>query len=387
MKVTYFVNTDGGCDYYRAKLPIETARLNKACQAEAIWPQRIIADVQFKPERFNQYMQSDIYVIQRIIGKPFIKRVQEYVRERNPKGKIVVEFDDNPFAVSPFSPHYADYGTEEAEIKLKGETLFKWKHQDGGEFDIKRNQTRMDEIIWSVEGADMVTVTTDILADVFRPINPNVRVLPNCVDTKIWRKLPFKNEKIRLFWAGGWSHYEDWLMLQDVLPKIMEKYPQVQLVVMGYLFPFIKKLIPADRIEFHDWVDTVAYPYAVANLNPDISVIPLRDTTFNRCKSAIKWIEMGALGVPSVASHVSPYAQMADLKENNGVFIEGNDNRAWTEGISALIEDEKLRREIGENARQTVLDNFDINTQFHQWMNAYQECMAWQPRPIQLSMA
>ena len=98
-------------------------------------------------------------------------------------------------------------------------------------------------------------------------------------------------------------------------------------------------------------------------------IIPLVDNVFNRCKSPIKWIEMGALEVPCVTSYVSPYKEIAT--EGNGVFVD-NDKDAWIEGISMLIEDPILRAKIGGEAQRTVAAQFDINTQWTQWRDAYE---------------
>ena len=80
----------------------------------------------------------------------------------------------------------------------------------------------------------MVTVTTPKLAEAYKPYNDNVVVLPNCIDLDLWKPMDLKpSDEIRLFWAGGSSHYEDWMMMTEVLPVIMDKYPQVKLVFMG----------------------------------------------------------------------------------------------------------------------------------------------------------
>lgn len=377
MKIAYFKNSDGGCDYYRAVLPIQTAKKNGSMQAESLWPANIIADISYNKERFQSVMNADVFVLQRVIGKSFLRKIHEVILANKTKGKMVMDHDDNVFRVSPLSNHYCDYGTEEIKIQSGGDVIFEWK--DGVNIDIKKNQSRLDEIKWSLENCDMLTVTTGVLADVFRPYCENIRVLPNCVDMNIWNRLPLvrKNpDEVRIYWSGGYSHWEDLFMIKEVLVKIAQDYKNVKIVIGGWKPVGMEMEYPKDQFEFRPWVDTVAYPYATAIADPDIAVIPVVDNEFNRCKSAIKWIEMGSLRVPSVSSLISPYQEMVSLKEDNGIFIEHNSPDSWYKGIEMLVKDAALRKKIGDAAHETVKENFDINTQYHQWVNAYQEVLS-----------
>lgn len=160
-------------------------------------------------------------------------------------------------------------------------------------------------------------------------------------------------------------------MLENVLPPIFEKYPQVKLVIMGNLFPGTVKRLPKDRIEHHEWVDVQAYHYKMTLLDFDIALIPLRDSEFNRNKSCIKFVEASALAKPSVVSYVSPYKEAMLEDASNGIFIEHNNPLSWIEGISMLIEDEKLRKDMGNIAREVVLDRFNINKNYQMWIDYY----------------
>ena len=362
MNISYFGADDGACGHYRAQLPMGKIK------------EKALAEV-FKIEKASTLEQLDhALTYGDVIFCPHLsdERVIEVMKQVQKDGKkMVVDFDDDIFNISPLSPHYEECGTENVQYALPdGSKIPLWKDDEKG-FDIQRNKAHLERIKEVLTMADLVTTTTDILADRFGEFNSNVKVLPNCIDTDLWQPLDLKrkDDEIRLYWSGGSSHYEDWLILQDVLPAIMEKYKNVKLVLMGHHFKGTTKGIPADRIEFHPWVPTAAYPYKSAILNPDIAIIPLQDNLFNSCKSAIKWIEMGALGVPSVVSHVSPYKEIDNGE--NAVFIENNDPAAWIEGISLLIEDSILRNKIGGEARQTVFNKFDINKRCQDWIDAY----------------
>jgi len=175
-------------------------------------------------------------------------------------------------------------------------------------------------------------------------------------------------DEIRINWSGGSSHYQDVFILKDVLPAIAKKYPEAKIMMMGCHWDALTKEIPKDQYQKLGWVPTEAYPYKQAILDIDISIIPLEDNSFNRCKSHIKLIEQSFLGVPSVVSMVEPYRS---FYAGNNMVMVNNDDASWFEGISRLIEDEQLRRDIGRNAEIKARAEFDADKQAHQWADAY----------------
>jgi glycosyltransferase involved in cell wall biosynthesis len=363
MELAYIHPDDGGCTYYRVNLPLDTMNAKEDARVHRIVPQD-------NPERIQKLLEPcDMLVFPRPSDPTMVSNIAKL----HEKGKkAVVDFDDNLWEVSPLSPHYADYGLRNVQYKLPDEPMLDlWT--DGKGFDIEMNKLRLQAVRDTIEAADLVTTTTEYLAQIFRQWNSKVAVLPNCLDLSLWQKLPLqkRTDSIRLYWSGGSSHYEDITLLSDVFPVICKKYPEVKIVIVGHLFKGPFKGVPEDRIEFHQWSHTLAYPYKSAILDADISLIPLQDTEFNRSKSAIKWIEQSALSVPSVVSHVTPYKEMDNNAHNNALFVENHPD-AWIEAISLLIEDPLLRIRIGLEARRTVEQHYDINKEYVQWLHAYQ---------------
>lgn len=386
MKVGIFRNTDGACDLYRASLPIGTATKNRAIKSSELWTANLLYDVSRRTDKFMETMASDIYLIQRLSGYSLMKKIKEFMRETGLKAKIVIDHDDDVFNVSPLSDHYVDYGTNEARIVHNGSVIHEWR--DGANIDIKENIKRMDEIKGALSEADLVTVTTDHLREAFLPYNNNVKVLPNCVNLTQWNRLPIERkdkDQIRICWAGGHSHWEDLFLIRNALIETAKRYPNVRIVMVGYKPPGIESTFLPGQVEFHEWVETPAHPYRLAALDIDIAVIPLKDTIFNRRKSAIKWIEFSALGIPSVSSYISPYKEMADLDGgNNGFYVENNDTDSWIKALSLLIEDRWMRIDLGLKAHRTVEIHFDINTQYQQWVKVYEELLQCPSLAIQL---
>ncbi len=375
MKITYFVQSEGGCDYYRAISPLDTAGRYGAAEVERRTPLNVVMDAEYRPEELEKDMKADIFVITRPMEVDILRRVKDFAKQFATGAKVVIDYDDNMFNVSPLSRAYQYHGTNQVKLTLQDGTEHPlWV--DGKNIDTKRNAENMAYIRKALEEADAVTVTTEILAEKFRPFCKKVIVLPNCVDLNRWKKLPLMSDgRIRLAWGGGDSHWEDLRLLKPVLPAILEKYPNVDLVMSGWMPHGFIDEFPRGRVIFNQWEHFEAHPLRSAITNPDIALIPLVDNEFNRCKSPIKWIEAGALSVPSVVSYVSPYKELETLSDlNHSVFVD-NEADSWIEGISLLIENETVRREIGAAARTVVEKHFDINKQHKQWVDAYSDLL------------
>lgn len=363
MNLTAFIGNDGACEYYRIHSPLDT--LHKRDDVPLAY-----IDKGTTMDEIEIALTSDVFIARGVAEQGMLEMFKRLQREGK---KIIIDYDDDLFNVSPLSQHYKQHGTENASIMMpSGEEKVVW--EDGVNIDIKQNKQALEVVKEALYIADAVSVTTDILAKSYENYTRNTIVLPNYIDTKIWQPLDFKEtDEIRLYWSGGYSHYEDWYQLVDVLPDIMRDYPNVKLVLMGAKYDGTLKGIPEDRIEHHEWVKSPAYPYKSAILNPTIAIIPLVDNVFNRCKSPLKWIEMAALGVPSVASNVSPYTEIAT--EENGVFVENNYG-AWDRGIRMLLDDKILRAKIGAEAQRTAYKDFDINKEYKRWGKAYERLVA-----------
>jgi spore maturation protein CgeB len=88
----------------------------------------------------------------------------------------------------------------------------------------------------------------------------------------------------------------------------------------------------------------------------DIGLIPLKDTTFNRCKSELKMLEMGAKKVSVIVSDEYPYTNIAKNKKN---CLTAN-KKEWFKQMKKLITLPELRSELSENLYNEVKENHNI---------------------------
>lgn len=151
----------------------------------------------------------------------------------------------------------------------------------------------------SVKLADAVQTSTETLAEVIREVRGDDRV--TVFDNRLLELplvLPEKpSDKIRIFF-GALNREQQARELLPVLQSVLDEHPHVELVVVHEKALF-------DALSVPNKVFYPALPYA-DYLNVlgtcHIALLPLGDSLGERCKSDIKFIEAGSLGVPCIAS-------------------------------------------------------------------------------------
>ncbi len=367
MRILGFEKTSGANRHYRLLQPLYKMREHGMANILTIQPSES-KDLEFITEKI---LESEIIVFPCPFGMEWLNLIK-VVRKH---GKIMVlDYDDDPFYVSPFNPAYRHFGIEEAQYKFPdGKHIPLWEDQKDG-FFIERNITRRDIFKAAIKNADMVTVTTEILRKSFLPLNKNTIALPNLMDFDLYPRCDFVKKEVRIGYQGGSSHYEDLYMIHGVIRKVLEKFPSAKFVYWGDMrFHGLFKGIPKDRIEWHSWVSHNAYPYKLATLNLDIGLCPLDDNSFNRNKSAIKYFEYTAVGAATVASDIPPYTPvMTDGK--NGRLVK-NDLDCWYKAITELIMSPARRKLLADNAYENVGENYSIDKKVHLWRDSYEKLL------------
>jgi glycosyltransferase involved in cell wall biosynthesis len=313
-----------------------------------------------------------------ILPRPHNEKWFEIMKAIRKVGKaIVIDHDDDVFNLSPLNPYYKYIGVN--EVKLEGSDEYLWHDGmttvDGKKvmFDIEKNMRTRDMLRICCNKADAISVTTDILAETFSNHNKNTVVLPNLIDLNLFKPLPLKKtDRVRIMWQGGHSHYGDIYLIKDVFRRIIEKYDNVDFVIFGQYFKGVFKEIPPERIKHEPWVQHVAYPYRLPALNCDIGIAPLEDNQFNKNKSCIKYLEYGAVGMPTVASNVSPYKEV--IQDGQNGFLANNDDE-WVDKVGRLIEDVELRDKMAKEAYNEISGNHCADKFAFKWVTAYDKIL------------
>lgn len=346
MNVYFVGNKYDGCYYVRCLVPM----------VENGWDgsKTSLRSPQADPRQMVQgALNADVIVFQR----PDCDNKVAVVDKLKQVGKKVVFDNDDTYKPDSGVPGIMDVSEQVSEI----------------------NRKLMD----FVAKADMVTTTTQFLADEYKQYNDNVVILPNMVDPDDWDE-PERNDgyKVRIGLVGSVASNKDY---QDIIPLLDElnKRDDVQLVLFalppkGERYQQIRKAYAEEiafwdqyNVEWHHFVPMADYHEKLNSLKLDIMLIPRHDSYFNRCKSNLKFLEAAMLEIPVIATgfsdNNSPYD--TDINGENGVLIK--DVSDWIPKTVELIEDKNKRRKMGEIAKKYVLDNYNIQDHGHLWEDAY----------------
>jgi len=317
--------------------------------------------------------------------------------------KCVFETDDDYFNIPPSNPCYAEVSTTLA-------------------------RTNYAKILSS---ADAVTVSTEELANIIRPFNPNVHVFPNNMENVMCGDFlkpcrgysaekmdgkgntiieaqhgmvvmpAFFREKqqtkihrtIRLGYSCTPSHREDFKTIKFAPDKIMKKYEgRIWLFLMGDV-PLEKGQNPwfqsqmtegAGRIVSVPPQQYMMYLYQLRNI--DIGLAPLIPDIFNMSKSPIKAIEYASWGIPAVLPNFITYTREFTHEKNSLMYYNSGEFQG---AVEELINNDDLRERLGAAARDHVVQNrlerlhSQERFEFYQGLIAAKRFKQFHPTPVE----
>lgn len=232
----------------------------------------------------------------------------------------------------------------------------------------------LDIMAHAAQIADLVTVTTDALAEVVRAhtAHPNIRVLPNCVPDGVLdiprpRREP--GGPVTVGWAGGSSHAMDTAMVAIPVHQFLSREPRARLHIVGTDF---RKTFGWRMARYTPWVPSDAsLDYYRACAPFDIALCPLTGTEFDQSKSAIKAVEAMALGIPVLASDTGPYRDVV-VDGVTGYLIRQRSE--WGRRLRELTHDDAARQEMGAKAREAARA-YTIGANWRRWSDAFSELL------------
>tara|TARA_R110002051_G_scaffold204723_1_gene270811 strand:- start:5189 stop:6271 length:1083 start_codon:yes stop_codon:yes gene_type:complete len=321
-------------------------------------------------------MWADVIVMQFGVLPDLIIHLNELIKSEKLPKLIVSEYDDDYLNISPNNGAYGLYGMKEVTLDNGKKVWENGKECDlfaGEKFSIKKNKFRVNRMKEGMEASDIITTTTQILANQFSDKNKNTYTLPNYINPDImdgFKKFKRKRDYICIGWQGGDSHYDDLKAVLPVMKEIKKLYKnKVMFKFMGAAFNKMYKEV--DGI-FIPWCEPQNfYKCFYANIF-DIGIIPLQYNQFNISKSNIKWLEYSYYKVPSVVSNVSPYKEGITNGVNGLLY---NDNNEMFNHLKNLIDQPLKRAKMGYDAHVHVKNNYDIRKYAYKWYDLYKESL------------
>lgn len=139
--------------------------------------------------------------------------------------------------------------------------------------------------------ADIITVTTKSLYDVYIAFNSNVHIIPNAIPEVLFTKT-VNNNSGGVFWRGSHLHFPNLMNYVNEIQKCTE-ISQIKFMGLNPYFLTSYKLIAE--------MDVYNYFNHYKNLSPKFTFVTLIDHPFNRGRSNIAWIEATMAGAVCLA--------------------------------------------------------------------------------------
>lgn len=162
------------------------------------------------------------------------------------------------------------------------------------------------------------------------------------------------------FFYGSATRAHNSDFVEQALPallRVLEQHPSAKLTIAGYL------RLPADVVErlgdrlvqvpmqadFNAYLDLLSAAHVnLAVLHPDV---------MTDCKSELKWLEAGVMGIPSVVSPTRNYLDV--VRDGVDALLAGTPDE-WHAALSRLAADPGLRAGIGMAARARALAGYGV---------------------------
>lgn len=250
--------------------------------------------------------------------------------------------------------------------------------------------------------ADVVTTTTDYLADVLREHGARVvRVCPNAVapgmqrrrpkrlQSEVLKKAGFTGSDRVVGWTGSVAHIADLPPVLEALARVGSVDPTVHVRSLGPVdfgqSPGFARNFRGTYTPVVHWANPSSPPSylvpfehyydALESMAPNVAVVAARSSPFNASKSPITLYSWAVQGVPCIVSDFGPYA-VEKARGFPAVYVAPHENAdAWTLALRDLLYDPTKAARLGEEARRYVLDHHSYPSAADAWENAWAEAV------------
>jgi glycosyltransferase involved in cell wall biosynthesis len=202
---------------------------------------------------------------------------------------------------------------------------------------------------------DKVIVGNEFLADYAKRYSDNVVIIPTVINTDFYKtKKASLSNPICIGWTGSSTTIKHFELAVPFLTFLNKKYPnklRFKLIVdVNYKHNSLKiEHTPWNKAREVDDLDEI-----------DIGIMPLPDDNWSKGKCGFKGIQYMGLGKAAVMSPVGVNTEI--IHDGVNGYLAKTDEE-WIEKLSALIDSENLRKQIGEAGRKTIEERYSLDSQ------------------------
>ena len=212
----------------------------------------------------------------------------------------------------------------------------------------------------NIERAEKVTVTTEMLKRTYNIPDSKCEVVPNGVDTTLFRSYGDTKEELGLdgFIIGYVGVLREWIDLEPVFMALKDLDEGMNMVVVGKEGKFdenvrlAKRCGVSDKVTFTGMIPYSQVPKYISAMN--VCLIPFKLNAVSEHALPLKLFEYMACEKPVISTELGGVKAVA----GNKVMYASN-KKEYKEKIMRLYKSEELRQEMGKTRREFVEENYD----------------------------
>jgi hypothetical protein len=255
-------------------------------------------------------LPADIVFMQRPYSGEHVQVAEMAKMQSKP---LWIDYDDDLFSVGVDNPSHPMYGNKNIQHNVK--TL--------------------------IGMADVVTASTEHLANKLRTLNPKVTVINNALDLSLFKyRKPNEENKQKnelVMWRGSPTHVKDVLSVANQILQIHDERPDTIFEFVGDRMFLVTEQMKANQFVHTPWKDCLSYQHHIYSRAPKAFIVPLMFSEFNRSKSNISMLEATFAGALTIAPKMHEFEQA-------GVFTYKDQAEFETKlrDVMNMVEDEHL---------------------------------------------
>jgi glycosyltransferase involved in cell wall biosynthesis len=198
-----------------------------------------------------------------------------------------------------------------------------------------------------------------------------IRLIPNAVDTEIFK--PCKERENNLVvWDGRFVAGKGLEYLIEAAKVVLDKFEQASFLLIGY-GPLKSKIMKSayDR-GMSDKSIRFKGPYDRDNIAEILGKATVFVFPSLREGLPVSVLEAMAAGVPVVGSAI-PGINDVVVDGENGYLVPPKDPKALASAMLKLLNDERLQRKLGQNARQLMIEKYSWDIVIREIEKVYRE--------------